>query len=429
MRDVMTDETVSHYRILESLAEWPTGGLYKAEDLENGLQVALRVLPPGLGREERKRLIQFATVASELAHPNIEELLEIGETEDGAIFWSSELRPAETLERLIGRGALPPKEALAIALQVAAGLEQAHRAGIIHGALRCEHVKVFDSRAEVSGFGLFIVGGKGLSVRIGDPLVALAYRSPEQVRGDPISRRADIWSLGVILYEMIAGRRPFCGSTTGALAEEILGSAQAPLSAAHGTPAALDRVLAQALAKDARRRYPAVGELVRELQAIAPRIGDSAAPARAKRKPSKRKAPRRAPAKPRKAPAKTPRKAPRGGGARGAAGDAGRSDEEAEVTGETASSGEAAGADDAVSTGDARSVEGSGDVESPRDAASNGSTGDVESAGGAAQSPGDAAGGAEAVASSASPSRTGILFAGLGALLLAALLWILSRGF
>jgi serine/threonine-protein kinase len=259
--------------------------------------------------------------------------------------------------------------------------------------------------------------------------VALAYRSPEQVRGDPISRRADIWSLGVILYEMIAGRRPFCGSTTGALAEEILGSAQAPLSAAHGTPAELDRVLAQALAKDARRRYPAVGELVRELQAVAPRIADSAAPARVKRKPSKRKAlakasrktqakaPGKAPAKasrktPAKAPRKTPRQAPPAqasgetppdAGARDVAEDGGRADGEAEGSGGTAS------AEDALRT--------------------EGSAGDVESAGAAAPSSGDAARGAEAVASSASASRAGILFAGLGALLLAALLWILSRGF
>jgi serine/threonine protein kinase len=275
--------TFSKFRVVERIGG--AGALapsYRAEDVESRSPVTLRVLPPDFGREERKRMIQMAVAASELGHPNVEQLIEIGETEDGRLFWCTQWQPGETLDRWLDRGDIEPSDALDVAVQMAKGLERSHRSRIAHGALRPDLVKLHDShRVEIVGFGLCAIAGEGLSVRLGKPLTALAYRSPEQIRGDRVGPRTDVWSLGVILYEMLAGRRPFEGSTVGALAEGILGGSPPSISkVCSAAPPGLHRVLSRALAKEVGARFSGIAELGHELLPFAAKLGEPARRAR-----------------------------------------------------------------------------------------------------------------------------------------------------
>ena len=272
----MIGQIFSHYRILERLGDsaFP-GPLYKAEELESHLRVELRVLHSSFGLEERKRLVRIAAVASELEHPNVESFVEFGETEDGELFCCGRFRDGETLDGWIGRAELSAGDALDIVAQIAKGLSRTHRAGIVHGSLKPELVKLLDThRVEVVGFGFAVLAGEGLSVRSEDPVTALAYRSPEQIRGGRPHPRIDVWALGVMLFEMLAGRRPFEGATAGSLAESILGSEPPPISEVRdAAPAELDRILARALSKEADQRYQGVVQLVRDLAPLAAQVG------------------------------------------------------------------------------------------------------------------------------------------------------------
>jgi len=281
--------TLAHYRILERLPDALPGELYRAEHLEDDSEVVLRLLPPALGRERQKRLIGLATTASRLEHPNLERLLEVGETEEGRIYYCTEPERGEPLAELIAEGSLRVREALEIALQTMRGLERIHTTGIAHGALRPHYLRVTDRRrVKIAGFGLQVLEGEGLTAHGEDPLRVLAYRAPEQIRGGPADRATDVWALGILLYESITGRRPFEKGTVGALAEAILGGK--PKSFASVWPEAppeLDRWLARALAKEGAKRHPGVRDLARELHAAARRIED---PTRVVMKPRRKAA-------------------------------------------------------------------------------------------------------------------------------------------
>ncbi|MEE8524062.1 MAG: serine/threonine-protein kinase [Thermoanaerobaculia bacterium] len=281
-------QTFSNFRVVERIGG--TGAFavsYRAEEVDSRSPVTLKILPPDFGREERKRMMSMAAAASELGHPNVETLIEIGETDDGRLFWCTEWQPGETLDLWLERGEIEPSDALDIGVQMAKGLERSHRSRIAHGALRPDQVKLHDThRVEILGFGLCAVAGEGLSARLGEPLTALAYRSPEQVRGDRVGPRTDVWSLGAILYEMLAGRRPFEGSTVGALAEGILGGSPPPISeVCSAAPAGLERVLTRALAKEVGARFSGIAELGHELLPFAAELGEPARRSRAPQKP------------------------------------------------------------------------------------------------------------------------------------------------
>jgi serine/threonine protein kinase len=273
----MIDQTISHYKILELLGDAPPGAIYRAEETETSAPTMLRLLPGELGSEERKRMIRLATAVSNLGHPNLDSLRDIGETEDGRVFTCATMLEGDTLQTFIEKGTFKTCDAVEVALRMARGLKRTHRAGIVHGALRPEHVRIAGPpgaprEVRVLGFGLVMVAGEGLVVRFGDPLRGLAYRSPEQIRGGKLHPRIDVWSLGVILYEMLTGYLPFEGNTTGALAEAILGRKPSPLNPE--TPASLTRLLNRALGKEVDQRYSDIGDLGRELQAVAQQLDE-----------------------------------------------------------------------------------------------------------------------------------------------------------
>jgi serine/threonine protein kinase/Tol biopolymer transport system component len=248
---------VSHYRVLERL-----GGvedLYKAQDLQRERLVALQLLPEGGGVDHeagRKRFAREASRASSIGDPNIGSVYEVGETDDGRVFLAMALDEGEPLSDRLAHGPLALEQVLEIGTQIAAGLASAHTEGIVHGALDPTQVLVDPKgRVKVVGFGAGSLPGAAERAR--------SYLAPERLEGGPADVRADLWSLGVLLYEMIAGRHPFPG------ADAARSSDPAPLSRWRtGLPSGLERAVGRALAKQPQDRYGDAGEMRADLQAV-----------------------------------------------------------------------------------------------------------------------------------------------------------------
>ncbi|MEA2564307.1 MAG: eukaryotic-like serine/threonine-protein kinase [Acidobacteriota bacterium] len=258
--------TVSHYRLLERLAAGVRGGaVFKAQDLELERLVALKLLP-AVGREEdRLHLASEAAAASALEHPNICPTYEVGETEDGRLFVAMAFLEGETLAAKIARGPLKTEVAVDLASQVASGLSRAHEHGLVHRNLKPSNVLVTsDGQARILDFGIASLDDRTRITGEDTPAGLLAYRAPEQLRGEPADLRADVWSLGVIFYEMLTGQRPFPG---GALANVANTAELIPPSALReGVPAELDRITARALARKRGERYPRADDLRADLR-------------------------------------------------------------------------------------------------------------------------------------------------------------------
>ncbi len=248
------------------------GVVYKAQDLLLDRTVALKFLPPELtqDREARERLVHEAKAASALDHPNICTIYEIGETDDGDIFISMAYYSGESLNSLIDRGPLPVARAITITDEVARGLASAHSAGIIHRDIKPANIIVTtDGVAKILDFGLAKVSGRTLLTRSGTTLGTAAYMSPEQARGESVDHRTDIWSLGTVLYEMIAGHRAFRSDYEQALIYQIINAEPEPLSTVCSTlPAGLAHIVEHSLAKQPAERYQTMQELRDDLLAI-----------------------------------------------------------------------------------------------------------------------------------------------------------------
>ena len=268
----MIGKSVSHYRILEKLGEGGMGVVYKAEDTRLDRHVALKFLPPDLTRdaEARKRFMQEAKAASSLDHAGICTVHEIGETEDGQIFISTAFYEGETLKNRIGRGPLGVEEALDIAIRVAQGLERAHEAGIVHRDIKPANIMITNrGDVKIVDFGLAKLAGQAKLTVTGSKVGTVAYMSPEQVQGEEVDHRTDIWSLGVVLYEMLTGRLPFKGEHEAALLYSIVHEEPLELSSLRPSlPAPVSLAIAKALEKDRALRYQAVQELVNELKKV-----------------------------------------------------------------------------------------------------------------------------------------------------------------
>jgi len=228
-RDVLklVGQTVAHFRIVKPLAAGGMGVVYRAVDTRLGRPVALKFPLPGqrLDSQGRERFLREARAAGALDHPNICSIYETGETEDGQLFLAMPLYRGETLKARIARtGPLPIAEALAIAAQIARGLSAAHRAGIVHRDLKPANAMVLsDGTVRILDFGVARVGDTTLTASHG-ALGTVSYMAPEQVRGERLDGRADLWALGVLLYEMVTGRRPFEGENGVAIAHAIVHS-------------------------------------------------------------------------------------------------------------------------------------------------------------------------------------------------------------
>ncbi len=269
--DVLTDQDVAQYKVLEQIGHGGMGIVYKAQDTLLQRTVALKFLPPELTRdaEAKARFMQEAQAASSLDHLNICTIHEIDETEDGRLFIVMAYVEGETLKQKLARRPLPVATAITIALQVADALAQAHQRGIIHRDIKPANVMVTEQgQVKIVDFGLAKVSQVNLT-RTGVTLGTLAYMSPEQVRGEAVDHRTDIWALGVLLYEMITGQKPFSGERGEAVGHAILNEDPEPVTALRSrVPLTLEGVIAKALAKDPAARYQHIDEIPVDLRAI-----------------------------------------------------------------------------------------------------------------------------------------------------------------
>ncbi len=268
----MIGQTVSHFRILEQLGAGGMGVVYLAEDLRLGRRVALKFLPPQAlpGDEELARFRREARTAASLSHPNVCTIFEIDE-HDGRPFIAMELVEGRTLAALIAEGPLPLARALDIAVQVADGLIAAHARGIVHRDLKPANVMVTGAGlAKIMDFGLACAGEGTRLTREGSTLGTVAYMAPEQARGEAVDRRADLWALGALIYEMLTGRRPFRGEHDPAVVYAILHEEPEPPTALRtGVPLELERIVLKALCKRPEDRYQHADDLRADLRRLA----------------------------------------------------------------------------------------------------------------------------------------------------------------
>ena len=271
--------TLSHYRIESEIGRGGMGVVYRATDTRLNRPVAIKVLAPGAAAdaERIKRFIQEARSASALTHPGIVTIYEVDEQE-ATTFIAMELVEGATLDRLLASGPLPVSRALDIAAQIASALEAAHARGIVHRDIKPANVVVCeDGRVKVLDFGLAKLFEpaptaetvSALATRQGQVLGTPAYMSPEQAEARQVDARSDIFSLGGVLYEMLAGRRAFAGDSDVGIITSILRD-RPPLlrSVRPDAPAGLQAIVDRALAKDAAGRYASAGAMRRDLLAL-----------------------------------------------------------------------------------------------------------------------------------------------------------------
>jgi serine/threonine-protein kinase len=271
----MIGQTISHYKILSKLGEGGMGVVYKAEDTKLHRFVALKFLPASVSDDQsRKRFVHEAQVASSLEHPNICSIHEIDETPDGRMFIVMPCYEGESLAAKIERGPLKLEEALEIAIQVASGLSKAHEKGICHRDIKPGNIFVTgDGLAKIVDFGLAKLAGRTKLTRTGTSPGTVSYMSPEQLKGGDVDHRADIWALGVVLYEMIAGETPFRGEYEQAMSYSIMNEAPKPVRTLRpDVPVEVERLIERALSKDPNSRVQKSTELLGALQSLKKRF-------------------------------------------------------------------------------------------------------------------------------------------------------------
>ena len=260
------------YKIVDEIGHGGMGVVYKAEDIKLKRPVALKFLPPHLldSPELKERFLIEAQAAAALNHPNICVIYEAGEAE-GRSFIAMEYVEGETLRDRIRRGLLNTEDALDITVQVAAGLGEAHHKGIIHRDIKSANIMVTTKgQAKVMDFGLAKLRGGSSITKSQTTLGTVAYMSPEQARGGELDQRTDIWSLGVVLYEMLTGKLPFQGDHDQTVIYAILHDKPEALHKVRpGTAPGLEQIVSKALAKKTAERYQTMEEFRADLGAVA----------------------------------------------------------------------------------------------------------------------------------------------------------------
>jgi TolB-like protein/Tfp pilus assembly protein PilF len=263
--------TIGRYEILTCIGVGGMGAVYRARDTRLHRDVALKFLPAHLGSalNAEERLLMEARAAAGLEHANVCTVHEIAETEDGRPFIAMAFYEGETLKQRLLRGPLPAAEAVDIAVQIVRGLGAAHAHGIVHRDVKPGNIMVLPGgTVKLLDFGLAKVADASIT-RPGITPGTVAYMSPEQARGDPVDARSDLWSVGVVLYEMLTGVRPFRGGNDRAVIQAILHSAPEPLRKHEpDTHRALQRILARVLQKQPEARYRSAAELLAELELV-----------------------------------------------------------------------------------------------------------------------------------------------------------------
>ena len=264
--------SIGHYRILSLIGSGGMGTVYRAHDTRLDRDVALKFLPPlSIRLDSEERLLLEARAAAALEHPNVCTVHEIGQTDDGRPFIAMALHEGKTLKERLREGPLPLEEAVATAVQIARGLGAAHARGIVHRDVKPGNVILgADGTVRLLDFGLAQMTDPALTPSGLTP-GTVAYMSPEQARCEPLDARTDLWSLGVVLYEMLTGSRPFRGGSDRELLAAIVETDLEPVSKLRpGLPAPLARVVERLLRKDPGDRYESAAGLLAELARALP---------------------------------------------------------------------------------------------------------------------------------------------------------------
>jgi serine/threonine protein kinase len=269
------------YKVNNVVGRGGMGIVYKAEDTKLKRSVALKFLPPELTKdtEAKERFLLEAQAAAALSHPNICTIYEITE-EEGKPFIAMEYIKGQSLKEKRENRSLEVEEALNIAIQVAEGLDEAHKKGIIHRDIKSANIMVSDKgQAKIMDFGLAKVKGGTLLTREGTTLGTVAYMSPEQARSEEADHRTDIWSLGVVLYEMIGGRLPFKGDKEASMMYSIVHGTPIPLKELKSSiPSEIQQIINRALKKKPESRYKSASDMLKDLKQFettlkAPEVG------------------------------------------------------------------------------------------------------------------------------------------------------------
>lgn len=295
----MIGKQLSHYRIVERIGAGGMGVVYRAHDEQLDRDVAIKVLPAGSLTDDaaRKRFRKEALSLARLNHPNVATVHEFG-TEHGVDFLVTEFIPGITLDAKLAAGPIAPREAMRLGMQLAAGLHAAHEQGIIHRDLKPANLRLTtDGRLKILDFGLaqFTPHASEMGVTVTltksqETSGTLPYMSPEQLSGEVADARTDVWSAGVVLYEMVVGKRPFQQTVHALLINAILNqSPELPVTLNPAIPASLEAIILKALARDRGQRYQTAAELGAALETAATPTATSSSSAVpvAERRPSR----------------------------------------------------------------------------------------------------------------------------------------------
>jgi serine/threonine protein kinase/tetratricopeptide (TPR) repeat protein len=274
----MLDQTISHYRITHKLGAGGMGVVYKAVDLKLERTVALKFLPHELvvSDVDKERLLREARSASALDHPNIGVIHGIEESDDHQLFIVMAYYEGDTVAQKLNRGVLSAHESLDLAIQIAKGLGAAHARNIVHRDIKPSNIIITkDNVAKIVDFGLARVVASASATQSISLTGTLPYMAPEQILGEPIDQRSDVWALGVILVQMITGSHPFVRPNTAAMTFAILNQPPAALDA---VPEAVRPLLYKALSKKPEHRHPNADELWKDLEFARAEITSTPAP-------------------------------------------------------------------------------------------------------------------------------------------------------
>ena len=271
----MIGNTILHYKILEKLGEGGMGVVYKANDNRLERNVAIKFLPRHISAntEERERFKIEAKAAAALNHPNIAHIYAIEETDD-EIFIVMEFIDGIELKDKIKSAIISTDEAIKIGTQIAEGLEAAHKKGIVHRDIKSSNIMITkDGKVKIMDFGLAKIKGGTELTKIGSTVGTAAYMSPEQTKGEEVNHHTDIWSFGVVLYEMLTGQLPFKGDYEQAIIYSILNEEPEQITGIRsGLPLELERIINMMLSKKINGRYVSVEDLLVDLQKVSKEI-------------------------------------------------------------------------------------------------------------------------------------------------------------